>query len=411
MEHKVLDRAVDPEVGQGYGDFKRCVRRAVLAADPRRAEEKFTAAYEDRRVCDTPDGNGNAMGWFGAYLPDHQRQALWNRLTDAAQRSRRHRTPGDDRSMDQRRADALGHWGITGTLDTFATFAAFDTPDTTAPTETAPAETEPTETVPAETVSAEADTETKPTESQSEAAPIEQAASATPTGRSDRCRCGKRRAASTTGGIETRVVVALSTLAGIDDQPAELDGIGPIPAALARMIAFSEHGSTWRRLVTDPLGRLIDYGTTVYQPPAPLQRFVKARDQHCRAPGCFRSAVTCDLDHIHPFSQGGHTSACNLQPLCARHHKLKHEAGWDLEVHDDGTTIWVTPAGIRTQIAPATLPTDLTLADGADFADLIDLIDRIDLADPRDTAEREATRARLDRLLASGRLRPRRNAA
>ena len=178
------------------------------------------------------------------------------------------------------------------------------------------------------------------------------------------------------------------------------------------MIAFSEHGSTWRRLVTDPLGRLIDYGTTVYQPPAPLQRFVKARDQHCRAPGCFRRAVTCDLDHIHPFSHGGHTSACNLQPLCARHHKLKHEAGWNLEVHDDGTTIWVTPAGIRTQIAPATLPTDLTLAPrrrrrlrGPHRPH------RPRLADPRDTAEREATRARLDRLLASGRLRPRRNAA
>ena len=46
--------------------------------------------------------------------------------------------------------------------------------------------------------------------------------------------------------------------------------------------------------------------------------------------------------------------------MCARHHKLKHEAGWNLEVHDDGTTIWVTPTGIRTQIPPATLPTDTT---------------------------------------------------
>ena len=51
VEQKVLDRAVDPDVGQGYGDFKRRVRRAVLTADPRRAEEKFSAAYEDRRVC------------------------------------------------------------------------------------------------------------------------------------------------------------------------------------------------------------------------------------------------------------------------------------------------------------------------------------------------------------------------
>ncbi len=33
------------------------------------------------------------------------------------------------------------------------------------------------------------------------------------------------------------ITIAASTLAGQDDQPAELDGYGPIPASMARRIA------------------------------------------------------------------------------------------------------------------------------------------------------------------------------
>ena len=65
-------------------------------------------------------------------------------------------------------------------------------------------------------------------------------------------------------GVE--VSVALSTLLGLDDQPGELAGHGPIPAALARAIAADQSG-TWRRLVTDSLGRLVNYGRTIYRPP------------------------------------------------------------------------------------------------------------------------------------------------
>ena len=84
------------------------------------------------------------------------------------------------------------------------------------------------------------------------------------------------------------------------------------------------------------------------------------RDQHCRAPGCFRRAVTCDLDHVQRFSKGGPTNARNLQPLCERHHKMKHDAGWTVEVHDDGTTLWTTPTGHAASVEPATYPLDTT---------------------------------------------------
>jgi len=65
-----------------------------------------------------------------------------------------------------------------------------------------------------------------------------------------------------------QVTVALSTLLGLDDQPADLDGHGPIPAAVARRLAADPTG-TWRRLITEPgTGHLLEYGRTTYRPRA-----------------------------------------------------------------------------------------------------------------------------------------------
>ena len=64
-----------------------------------------------------------------------------------------------------------------------------------------------------------------------------------------------------------QVTVAASTLLGLDDQPGELAGHGPIPANLARHLAADPTG-TWRRLLTDPAtGHLLDYAHTTYRPP------------------------------------------------------------------------------------------------------------------------------------------------
>ena len=51
------------------------------------------------------------------------------------------------------------------------------------------------------------------------------------------------------GGAEVHVVVGLATLLGLNNDPAELEGYGPITAELAREIAGD---ATWRRLITDP---------------------------------------------------------------------------------------------------------------------------------------------------------------
>lgn len=81
-----------------------------------------------------------------------------------------------------------------------------------------------------------------------------------------------------------------------------------------------------------------------YRAPARLQRFLAVRAPRCEWPGCGARASRCDLDHdvAHP---DGPTCACNVGPLCRRHHRIK-QLGWQKERTADGTR-WTTPTGRR----------------------------------------------------------------
>ena len=167
-----------------------------------------------------------------------------------------------------------------------------------------------------------------------------------------------------------QVSVALSTLLGLDEQPGELAGSGPIPASVARRLAADPTG-TWRRLVTDPMGRLIDYGRSTYRPPKDLADHIIARDRTCRFPHCPRPACRCDLEHKVPWERGGETNEANLNALCCRHHHCKHQAGWTPERLPDGSIEWTSPTGHKYVEPPATYPIDHTtdppMPDSADI--------------------------------------------
>ncbi|MFE7504699.1 HNH endonuclease signature motif containing protein [Promicromonospora sp. NPDC057488] len=181
-----------------------------------------------------------------------------------------------------------------------------------------------------------------------------------------------------------RVTVPASTLLGLDDAPGDLDGFGPVPADVVRILA---EDATWQRLLTDPVtGVLTDYSTTSYKPGRVLRSAVEARDGTCTFVGCDSRAATCDLDHIEPFDHDqeagqsavgkdarGQTRADNLHALCRRHHLLKTHAGWGV-VRDPSTgiTTWTTPAG-RTHTRPPTVldaRVDLDDVDPATSGDL-----------------------------------------
>ena len=140
-----------------------------------------------------------------------------------------------------------------------------------------------------------------------------------------------------------QVIVNASTLLGMDELPAELDGHGPIPAGIARAIAADPSG-TWRRLLTDPAGVLTDCSQT-YTPAADVADHVTARDRTCRFPGCPRSARRCEIDHQLAWDDNGATVPDNLETLCSRHHHLKHETGWSVVGDPSGTLTWTSPTG------------------------------------------------------------------
>ena len=153
---------------------------------------------------------------------------------------------------------------------------------------------------------------------------------------------------------EIQVVIDHKSLLGLRDDPAELLGYGPIPAADVRAM-LAEPGTTLRRLVTDPVtGVLVDYGTTRYRPDAHLSGLTKARDVTCRYPGCTRNAVYCDDEHCRPFPHGD-TSAANICRLCRKHHQRKTRGAFTYTRPDPttGTTIWTTPLGFTYLQEPA----------------------------------------------------------
>jgi hypothetical protein len=101
-------------------------------------------------------------------------------------------------------------------------------------------------------------------------------------------------------------------------------------------------------------------GNGAYRPPAWLVEFVKARDSHCRFPGCTVSARFCDIDHVVAWPTGP-THPSNLACLCRRHHRVKQRPRWRVAMEPGAVLAWTDPCGrVRT-----TMPPDQLQLDGA----------------------------------------------
>jgi hypothetical protein len=85
------------------------------------------------------------------------------------------------------------------------------------------------------------------------------------------------------------------------------------------------------RVVFGPDSELLDYGRKTRVIPAGLRRAVIARDRHCVANGCGRSAKWCDVHHIIWWIDGGETVIDNLCLLCRYHHTQIHLGQLTLE--------------------------------------------------------------------------------
>lgn len=139
-----------------------------------------------------------------------------------------------------------------------------------------------------------------------------------------------------------QVTIPVDTLTGIGDDAAFLTGYGPIDADTARRLAGN--ASMWVRLWQNrDTGALETVDS--YTPTAAQRRFLVARDEHCRFPGCRQPARRCDIDHTIPHSRGGLTTVTNTAHLCEAHHRLKHHSPWGMRQGSDGLIEYTSPLG------------------------------------------------------------------
>ena len=148
--------------------------------------------------------------------------------------------------------------------------------------------------------------------------------------------------------VSVGMTVPVMTALGLSDEPAILDGYGPIDADTARRLAA--HAPSFTRLLTHPVsGALLDIDRTSYRPPADLKRWLGITDQTCTFIGCGRLARNSDLDHTIDRQFGGPTSAANLAHLCRHHHRLKHMTKWKVKSTRESPgrrrVEWTSPTG------------------------------------------------------------------
>ncbi|ONI84239.1 hypothetical protein ALI144C_16385 [Actinosynnema sp. ALI-1.44] len=140
--------------------------------------------------------------------------------------------------------------------------------------------------------------------------------------------------------VTVNVLVPMTTLLGLNQEPGEISGYGPITAEYARELA---HDATWRRVITDPTGHVLEVSRRRFASPA-LKRHLDLRDRTCRQPGCTVPAERCQTDHTIPHATGGLTSAANTSTFCERHNLMRQRTDWKLDQPTPGTLLFRTPA-------------------------------------------------------------------
>jgi len=160
-----------------------------------------------------------------------------------------------------------------------------------------------------------------------------------------------RHIAAAEGGKRgsVNIHVDLTTLAHLDDNPADLAGYGPITSEVARRVAEAQEKSTWDAVVAGPeTGEPLHVVSVKRRPTTKQQNMVRALHPTCVfPPGCRMPALNCDLDHRIDHAHGGPTTVGNHAPLCRRHHRAKHEGGWGYIKIGRAGIEWVSPLGHR----------------------------------------------------------------
>ena len=153
-------------------------------------------------------------------------------------------------------------------------------------------------------------------------------------------------------GVTVALTIPVLSLLGHSDEPALLEGVGPIDIETARRLCATAPSIT--RLLTDPVtGSVLQMDPHQYRVPAALKRWLAIQQVTCDFPGCGRRAAHCDLDHTRAWAVGGTTTAANLSHRCRKHHTMKHQTKWRVEQPPGSQrTVWTSPTGYSREADP-----------------------------------------------------------
>ncbi|MGO4190012.1 DUF222 domain-containing protein, partial [Pseudarthrobacter sp. TAF60_1] len=101
------------------------------------------------------------------------------------------------------------------------------------------------------------------------------------------------------------VTVPVFALMGLTDEPATLDGYGPIPPSMARTL-IANGAESFHRVLTDPRnGAPLEIGRSSYRIPTAMRQWLRLRDGKCPFPGCTNQSLDNDADHLLAWANGG----------------------------------------------------------------------------------------------------------
>ncbi|WP_458778829.1 HNH endonuclease signature motif containing protein [Arthrobacter sp. D3-16] len=262
--------------------FKAKARAWRERHHPESLEKRHAKSVADRRVEYWPDNDG--MGWVAACLPADQASAIWDRLTAI---SREMQGPDEPRTLTQLRADNFA----SGLLDTGPGISAGNSSSNGAVNSFGNGG----------------------------------ASSARGAGGG-----GEETGPGQGSSIRAQVLVTVPvfSLLGQTDEPAMLDGSGPIPASVARNLVADGADSFYRVLVDPRDGGPLEIGRTNYRVTKAMRNWLRLRDGKCPFPGCNNSSLDNEADHLLAWHKGGTTGISNLGQPCPKHHKLRHTSAW-----------------------------------------------------------------------------------
>ena len=315
--------AVDRHLARALGTWEPMSQAKTITAidfwvqrcDPHALRRSQRSARS--RSVDVHIDDDSGMGSLWGVLFAHHAKALDDRLAVMA----REVCDGDPRTVDQRRADAMGAWAVGATRLACACGAA-DCPHTDPATTDGGVGAHPVVVY----VIAHEDTLAEDTA----AATVQDAAlDGTPP-------------ASPSGKPLREMTLAE---AAVDPVPPGFTVTRPGVMFGGPVLA----GPLLRRAALNAAVRRVFHPRDAhpeprYRPSTQLADFVRCRDLTCRFPGCDAPATACDVDHTIPHPAGP-TQASNLKCLCRRHHLLKTFWGWQDHQSPDGTVEWKSPTG------------------------------------------------------------------